>query len=617
MRRKIFTILLIISLILAQVRPVLSEEVSPPLSPEAPLAPESPLIEPLVASPTPTVTLLTEAPIAESSPTPKLTPTATVTPTPESSEPVETDLEGQVLEGEVGETTIVTEDATSSVGLETVGNTNLMVEEESIVIVEEESISQANQAQVENTLEQTTLTGENAVSFNVGEAEIVTGDANTSATVVTALNSNLDGLTIEELNIDDHTGDIILNFGENGEAATGSADQFVDELSFQSNQASVENNLTLVSDTGNNQTNYNQGDSFIQTGDANVVANVLNFLNNNFAGELVLGVVNIFGELVGDIILPAEVVSPEFSSIEETSQEEVFQANEAEIENYLNLDANTGGNQTSRNTGGDSSIETGEAEVQVQMLNIANNNLLGGPWWLVIVNVAGEWVGKILGAPPLNATTTQESQVEKQSQQTNQAKIVNNLNLTANTGKNSASNNTGGDSKIKTGDAKILVNLINFVNNNIHANSKLVVTVVNVFGRWLGDFVPPGADQDEPGEDDDNADNDDNDGQEPGDDNDSDQGGNSPDNPSNPSEDEDDTDWEEDEEEDYWSEDKWLLTEADEEFDNPASGAGVLAAPLAGLGVENGSRPLKINFAWLALVLPLTLLSVFLKRRLL
>ena len=45
---------------------------------------------------------------------------------------------------------------------------------------------------------------------------------------------------------------------------------------------------------------------------------------------------------------------------------------------------------------------------------------------------------------------------------------------------------------IGTGDAKIVANIVNFVNNNISGGGKLLVTIVNVFGSWLGDFVGPG-----------------------------------------------------------------------------------------------------------------------------
>ena len=65
---------------------------------------------------------------------------------------------------------------------------------------------------------------------------------------------------------------------------------------------------------------------------------------------------------------------------------------------------------------------------------------------------------------------------------------MNNVDLYANTGGNSASRNTGGDNSITTGDATIVANIINFVNTNISGNGRLFVNVVNVFGSWFGDF---------------------------------------------------------------------------------------------------------------------------------
>jgi hypothetical protein len=71
------------------------------------------------------------------------------------------------------------------------------------------------------------------------------------------------------------------------------------------------------------------------------------------------------------------------------------------------------------------------------------------------------------------------------------------LDLSANTGRNSTNDNTNGNNDIETGDAAIVANLVNFVNNNITGGGKLFVTVVNVFGSWLGDFVGPGHEKEE------------------------------------------------------------------------------------------------------------------------
>lgn len=138
------------------------------------------------------------------------------------------------------------------------------------------------------------------------------------------------------------------------------------------------------------------------------------------------------------------------------------------------------------------------------------------------MNQAGQWIGKILGAPGSNTAGSQgltlsadsngnisasnsgngsnslntsgsSSNNTSNTSQSNNGKIVNNISLSANSGNNASNDNTGGNSTIKTGDAKIIANLINFVNNNISSDGNLVVTVVNVFGTWIGDFVTPGT----------------------------------------------------------------------------------------------------------------------------
>ena len=275
---------------------------------------------------------------------------------------------------------------------------------------------------------------------------------------------------------------------------------------------------------------------------------LLTFANNNIAGNVIYGVVNIFGDLVGDIILTEDMMnaicggscladasvsntgngaeSTNIANTTNVSNKNVFQNNDADITNTLVLDATTGNNDSNFNTGGNSSIDTGSANIDANVLNIANMNLTAGNMWLVIVNEAGNWVGKLYGAPsggnvaasalmsflidPITGAVTAsnsdngagsvnqantESTTNTNINQNNQATINNNLNLTANTGGNSTSFNTGGDSNIKTGDANITANIVNFVNNNIVGDGKLLVTVVNVFGSWIGDFLTPGSEK--------------------------------------------------------------------------------------------------------------------------
>ncbi|KKR28775.1 MAG: hypothetical protein UT61_C0042G0010 [Candidatus Woesebacteria bacterium GW2011_GWA1_39_8] len=485
----------------------------------------------------------------------------------------------------MGDTSISTGGATSTANIINSGNTNTSAtpgtggtgasvvndgngaystNNSSATVSDTNNANQVNSASIDNNLTQNTTTGENSASFNNGDSSISTGDANTTGTVINSVNTNVDGVAVAEFNIiDDHVGDIVLNYGENcisgcgtgsvsavnsgngaGSLNTADVDATNSDTANQTNDANIGNTLDLSADSGNNKTILNtNGDSSITTGDANVEANVLTFANNNLAGNVVLGVVNIFGDLVGNIILTEEALnsfcgnclgsvstsnsdngaySQNDANATVTNTNDTQQFNNADITNNLTLDANTGDNDASLNTGGNSSVQSGTADVSANVLNIGNLNLSGGNYWLVLINDAGRWIGKILGtedgstiassdALEFNvdssgevsvtnagngvgstntayATTSQNTSVN----QNNDAHIVNNVNLSANTGGNRASYNTGGDSSITTGDANIIANIVNFVNNNIVGGGNLFVNIVNVFGSWIGDFVTPG-----------------------------------------------------------------------------------------------------------------------------
>ncbi|MBI5044406.1 MAG: hypothetical protein HZC02_00590 [Candidatus Levybacteria bacterium] len=436
----------------------------------------------------------------------------------------------------------------------------------SAVVDNNNNTTQTNSASVNTNLNSSTVTGDNTASDNVGDASIKTGDANSTGTVITMVNTNAEGVMVSEFNVlDDQIGDVVLDFAANcivgcggttnvantanGSNSTnqGSVDTTNTTTTTQENDAQIGNDLVLSADTGNNTASRNTGgDSSITTGDANVAANIVTFANNNIAGNVIYGIVNIFFYFIGDIIFPEDQLnaccggnvaatntgngsnSTNTSDIDIVDTDNTFQSNTADITNDLVFDANTGDNTASRNTGGDSSISTGDTTIDVNLLNIANNNIVGGNWWIVLVNdVTKGWIGKIMGAPDdaffagsegsdfevdengyvtaknnKNGTnSTNDTAVSttntNTTNQTNNADINNTLNLSANTGNNATSDNTGGNSNIKTGDATIVANMINFVNNNIKGNGKVFVTVVNVFGTWLGDFVSPGQKKEE------------------------------------------------------------------------------------------------------------------------
>jgi hypothetical protein len=506
--------------------------------------------------------------------------------TPETpNKPGEKNNSGTSKDSKIGDVAIETGDASADGKITNTGNTNASATPQvasgvqgisivndkngtnsdnsgSVLLQDGKETIQINDANLDNKLVVNSTTGENSASKNVGNSSIETGEAHATGTIFNSVNTNVDGIIISEFNVaDDHVGDYVLDFvnncvsgcgnigvqnsgnGSDSENA-GEVDLTLDNYTFQQNDASIENELVLTANSGNNTAaNNTGGDSEIKTGDANASGSVLNFANNNFAGDVIYAVVNIFGDLTGDLIISEESLkslgfgdvnlqntkngtdSVNIADVDATILDEFTQVNDADIVNNLNLGATTGGNSASNNTDGDSYISTGNANVDAQVINIANANHIGGDWWIVLVNEAGNWFGKILGVDgavvgnnfaassgtgfevasdgTINITnqengsgSTNIGDVAMSSTNTtyqeNNAQIANNITINANTGGNSTSRNTGGDNSSETGDANVMLNLVNFVNNNF-AGGNVFLSVVNVFGTWTGDFLTPGA----------------------------------------------------------------------------------------------------------------------------
>ena len=397
--------------------------------------------------------------------------------------------------------------------------------------------------------------GSNSASKNTGNGIITTGD---SEVVLTAINTANDvNVGYEVFNVyDDQTGDIVIDYNTMAPAAgsggatssndttgAGSANNASSDLNNTNtilidNLGNVINNYQVDANTGNNTADKNTGDGQITTGDANVVFNLINLLNNVFLGpgQLLLGVVNIFGNLSGDIVLqgldgnnlalPAGTLSAGNSttgadslnnaSSNATNNTDIALANSAEILNNVTLNATTGDNDADKNTGS-GSVSTGDVNAALKVTNVANTNTIGngGTIWMVLVNNLGTWNGQLFGgdassgiySPFFTFTINPDGSFSASNDTTgadstnnaattvsndtdiainNTATLTNNVTLDANTGGNSASKNTGSGT-ISTGDVNVAANIVNMINNNF-VGGRFILTIVNVFGSFLGNI---------------------------------------------------------------------------------------------------------------------------------
>jgi|GEM_PF-6173739 len=314
------------------------------------------------------------------------------------------------------------------------------------------------------------------------------------------------------------------------------------------NLSAVANDVDVSGDSGNNSLTAGDDvkDSIIKTGDVNAVVNVLNIVNTNLVNSRwTFASINIFGDWQGDLVLPSELYFTDYMTIGAADGAavdlatvkkvvlDVQNSNDAALINDVSVTANTGNNsldavENEDGTGGDihdSAVETGQSETAANVHNVANINLINTRWYLNLVNTLGNWSGEIYNLPDqvlmsptpgglsffsatagddaglyqaftnaiasmedatTTATSTTETDVDVNND--NLAGIINDVNVSAETGDNSVTASDIKRTKILTGNARALANIINFANTNL-IGSDLQVGLVNVFGDWIGDII--------------------------------------------------------------------------------------------------------------------------------
>lgn len=219
----------------------------------------------------------------------------------------------------------------------------------------------------------------------------------------------------------------------------------------QSNNAEIENDVSIEANTGENEANKNNGDASIATGDISTETNIDNS--------------NINTSVVNNVCCPTEESNLTISGngaqsensigLERSKEINVEINNEAEIENDVSIEANTGRNEASKNNG-DASIDTGNIDIGTDISNANINNAA------VVIAVASESISASIldnGAESQNSIEI-EDENEIDIEINNEADIENEVEVEANTGENFASGNIG-DVAITTGDINIDTSISN------------------------------------------------------------------------------------------------------------------------------------------------------------
>jgi cell division septation protein DedD len=368
-------------------------------------------------------------------------------------------------------------------------------------------------AKISNTLNQSAVSGAAAVMGNTVGGSAISGNAMDVTNVINMLKStfglqNAADLMTFSTNINGNvTGDLYIDPSQLGpNSLTTSNSNAQNNVTINSTGSGLINNdITLGATSGNATVDSNTNAGSASTGNADAVANVVNMINSAIAAnKSFLGVININGNLDGDILLPPSFLDQLIASNaphatialnnETTNNLAVNSTNNEAINNDITLASASGAANVSNNTNA-GSANTGSAKTNLTVFNLTGKQVVAKDSILVFVNVLGQWVGLIMDAPAGttaaalggNVTTnnTLANNVNINSQTNNV--INNNLNVNSKSGDAGVTNNTNaGDAT--TGDATASANIANVIDSQLSASDWFGLLFINVLGTWHGSF---------------------------------------------------------------------------------------------------------------------------------
>ncbi|OGK41880.1 hypothetical protein A2954_02415 [Candidatus Roizmanbacteria bacterium RIFCSPLOWO2_01_FULL_37_12] len=418
-----------------------------------------------------------------------------------------------------GNAEIGTGDAVSGSTAGNLLNTNIVEATEEAEISERSEgsslVEMANSADLQATSSAESTSGQNSIEGSGGTATIDTGASIAQTSQANIINTNILGSNFEFFLIPittDQNGDIDLNelwkllqqkIAEQSANLNGASNVYI----INTNEASVDLSAYASAISGQNSAVDNAGGATILTGDSIASASIFNLINLNIIGSnFLFGVINIFGSLTGNIVVPSPYRFLEFLAANNLiSESEIINQNYASISSNVLANADSGTNSQIDENG--QSLETGDSVAYASSTNFANINLLLSSWYFLLLNNFGFWDGTVdswenpaSSNPQQSETATYE--LDNPNQQTleaesagggntsvlNQNTVQVNADVTASaiSGQNQTLRNLY--SLIKTGKSIALANIFNFLNTNI-VGSNFFMPIINLFGSWKGNLV--------------------------------------------------------------------------------------------------------------------------------
>lgn len=303
------------------------------------------------------------------------------------------------------------------------------------------------------------------------------GTANTPATVTTGDAES--------------TGSVESDVNKNDVTTEGGTEVVIEN----ENTAETDTDLEVGADTGANTAAGSAGAS-VATGNAVASGNVVNVVNTNIVNAN--GLLYFLDVLFGNVQLDMRELFSLFTGREPASPcsltncggdttVSITNQNSASVVNNVSVGAATGGNSADGGTGS-GSVTTGDAYASANVVNLVNTNIVDSNYLLLSINNFGSLMHDIVfpGADFFRDIFASNQGLSEGSslsvQNTNDASVETNVDVTADTGGNTAS---GTDSSIATGNAHAGGTIINQVNQNLLGDS--LMFLFRIHGSWTGD----------------------------------------------------------------------------------------------------------------------------------
>ncbi|MCW1949482.1 MAG: hypothetical protein KIH89_003535 [Candidatus Shapirobacteria bacterium] len=376
---------------------------------------------------------------------------------------------------------------------------------------ETEIVENNNQAEVTAENSSVAGTGENEVVTNNADVVVNTGGATAYINVINLINTNVVGTSLGIYvvnNFDQGWADLDLNqmwlklINGNGVTVIESGINHNKMVVISNKNLAKLNNVVTVAAVSGENTVTGGDEVLIITGDAVAIANVINLVNVNLVGgQFFIGVVNVLGGNLGNIVLP----NPNnFQNNGNTTSggngSVVINNNQAVLDNTVVAESDSGNNTTINVD--QSIIGTGNATTYSSDLSVVNLNAeLNNQMWLQL-NVLGETNGKIynwsypgsveeINNNQLLFVLNENGCLNCQSGNNflindNSAEVTSSVLVTADSGGNQILG--ASDGVIESGSATAIANLTNLVNVNIYG-SDWFWGIINILGDWGGDVI--------------------------------------------------------------------------------------------------------------------------------